>query len=332
MPSIRTEITEIVTGLGMLGLGDVDEALEVQPALLQNVPAAAWQRLSVARNSGEFNTDFEASWANGEAFLRADDALRGRPPARIEWKGEHRPPGYERLPADLRIDHVYLVSCKYLSKVLWNVAPAALFLGGLEARPLEGRRDWFEQVAADAYDWFYAEVAMHVGGLPRTRAELSPADRESIKDACSRRWPDPLVDPARVFSAEVAAASATAWRDALPSQASRLWMLWRLIRLTAAPYFVLGSGAGDSLRLRVGTPWDWNQSFRLDALHISAGDSQQPLVNWRADVTRLSDGEAVAIVGHVEIRWSHGRFCGFPEAKVYLDTPHRETAGYFPIE
>ena len=35
--------------------------------------------------------------------------------------------------------------------------------------------------------------------------------------------------------------------------------------------------------------------------------------------------------GHVEVRWSHGRFAGRPEAKVYLDTHHAEVPGYFPL-
>ena len=35
--------------------------------------------------------------------------------------------------------------------------------------------------------------------------------------------------------------------------------------------------------------------------------------------------------GHVEIRWSHGRFAQVPEAKVYLDTPQQLVPGYVPV-
>ncbi len=35
--------------------------------------------------------------------------------------------------------------------------------------------------------------------------------------------------------------------------------------------------------------------------------------------------------GHVEIRWSHGRFAQPPEAKVYLDTPMADLPGYHPL-
>ena len=35
-----------------------------------------------------------------------------------------------------------------------------------------------------------------------------------------------------------------------------------------------------------------------------------------------------AAPGHVEIRWSHGKLSGSPEAKVYLDTPAMQVPGY----
>jgi hypothetical protein len=43
-------------------------------------------------------------------------------------------------------------------------------------------------------------------------------------------------------------------------------------------------------------------------------------------------GEERTVEGHVELRWSHGRFSGPPEAKVYLDTPHEQVPGYHPLE
>ena len=56
------------------------------------------------------------------------------------------------------------------------------------------------------------------------------------------------------------------------------------------------------------------------------------MVAWHAVVRRRSDRADLGVDGHVEVRWSHGRFCGPPEAKVYLDTPHAEVPGYFPLQ
>jgi hypothetical protein len=41
--------------------------------------------------------------------------------------------------------------------------------------------------------------------------------------------------------------------------------------------------------------------------------------------------ETHEVAGHIEVRWSHGRFGGPPEAKGYLDTPHHLVPGYFPL-
>ncbi|MGI8754794.1 MAG: hypothetical protein ACR2MB_02840 [Acidimicrobiales bacterium] len=54
----------------------------------------------------------------------------------------------------------------------------------------------------------------------------------------------------------------------------------------------------------------------------------QPEVAWAAKIRRRWDGSEVEVCGHVEVRWSHGRFGGHPEAKVYLDTPFLDVPGY----
>ena len=44
-----------------------------------------------------------------------------------------------------------------------------------------------------------------------------------------------------------------------------------------------------------------------------------------------AEGVERTVDGHVELRWSHGRFSGPPEAKVYLDTTHDGVPGYHPL-
>ena len=60
--------------------------------------------------------------------------------------------------------------------------------------------------------------------------------------------------------------------------------------------------------------------------------SGQPRVDWTARTVERATGRAGTVHGHVEVRWSHGRFAQPPEAKVYLDTPSDELPGYFPLE
>lgn len=141
-----------------------------------------------------------------------------------------------------------------------------------------------------------------------------------------------MIPSYRTFSAAVAGESAARWNDALTDLVAKEEQLWRLLRFASAPYFLLGSSSTQSLRLRVATPWDWRQRFRLlDLAIVADATAGQPLVRWTATILDLEiDGE-VLIEGVVEIRWSHGKFSGVPEAKIQLGSRHEDVPGYFPL-
>jgi hypothetical protein len=108
-------------------------------------------------------------------------------------------------------------------------------------------------------------------------------------------------------------------------------VLWRLLRIGSAPYFVLGAQRDRSLRLRVMTPWDWRQAYELKRMDVWGDDAGQPQVRWQAQIRARDTGEEHSVDGHVEVRWSHGRFGKPPEAKAYLDTPHHRVPGYVTL-
>ena len=142
VPNLRTMVTELGTGLGMLGDDDLDEVLRARSPVMRSLSPDDWDRLSSVRAGGAYDTEFHAAWLNGRTFLAARDGLRGRRPEVVEWKGAVRGSGDEVAPVDLRIDHVYLVSCKYMSNILFNASPTHVFdslLVGGPARPGRGR-------------------------------------------------------------------------------------------------------------------------------------------------------------------------------------------------
>jgi hypothetical protein len=336
---LRTTITEVVTGLGTLGYDDVEAALVAAPSALLNVERSDYETLLRAWKERRHPDVFTAALMNGAAFLAARDGLRGRLPLVVEWKGAHRAPGDEVVPVDLRIDHVYLVSCKYLSRIVVNASPHHLFdrllAGG------HGRRgaDWFGEVAPDERTALYAAVhsalrdeLVTLGDfeLPGLLDALTARQRQDLGHRLATGWPGDSMRHYDAMVERVAEASARRWRDAIGTDGEL--MLWRLLRIGSAPYFVLGATASGFLRLRIATPWDWRQQFELRSFEVEPRAGGQPMVTWRAIVReRVSRAERV-VEGHVEVRWSHGRFCGPPEAKVYLDTPHAEVPGYFALQ
>lgn len=329
MPSELTEITELATALGMLS-PTIDEAFDRPPAELLNVPDASWQRLRRAWSMGSHDASFRTAFANGQWFLHANDGLRGRRPLRVEWKGQHRPPGDDVIPADLRVDHVYLISCKYLSKVLLNPGPQRLFERLLVGDGREGT-NWFTHVAAPEYEAFYRATVDHLGlaGLPPSVAQLERPHQQTLKSALrGRALPTELQPEWNDLCAAVSTRTSRLWDERLASTSARLKLLWRMTRVSGSTYFVLGTDSTSHIRLRIDSAWDWMQNHDLRRFTVKARDAGQPEVGWQAVVGRRADGEETVVEGHVEIRWSHGRFSGVPEAKVYLDTPHSHVPGY----
>lgn len=346
MPSLKTEITEIVTGLGILQYDSLEDALAARAPEMLNVSEETWARLDQAHKSGIWESEIQSSWFNGKYFLTAKDGLRGRSPLKIEWKGPQNPPGYDFLPADLRIDHVYLISCKYLSKVLANLSPPHLFQRLMAERGQRDSNDWYLTVAEEPYRYLYQKVVEDLRQrddlpqkveLPADMEKLSNCDREIIKLAYQRKWPQQLQSAYNRFASQVSENSAEIWRKKLSKSSEKELLLWRMLRLNSSPYFILGSSAKSTIRLRVGTPWDWRQNYKFKEFVISTSGNTspqgttQPRVSWQAVVVEKATGQPLEIKGHVEIRWSHGRFCGNPEAKLYLDSDHSQVPGYYQL-
>ncbi len=336
MADDKTTVTELATALGCLDFGTASWAVLQRPAELR-VDDSAWEQLERGLHQPELLALADTAFANGAAFAAHPEGLAGRRPVRIEWTGGRRPPGDQVIPADLRIDRVYLVSCKYSSKVLHNAAPARVFDHLLLTTDSHDRADWYSVVAPVQHRDLARRAADAVGcafpvGDP---AAAGVEHRRRLRDALrahGRRWPDAAEEAYTTLCRQVSAASAERWRRAAPDRSAREQLLWRLLRLASAPYFVVGTNRDDTIRLRIDTPWDWRQRYELRGFDIEADDAGQPQVRWSAVVRdRVADVERT-VEGHVEIRWSHGRFGAPPEAKVYLDTPHTEVPGYVPLD
>jgi hypothetical protein len=332
VPSHRTFVTELATGLGMVGADSLGAVISARPPVFRNLGEAEWSRLEELWRSGEYETDFDAGWSNGRAFLDAADALGGRRPRMIEWTGGRRPPGDEVVPADLRVDHVYLVSCKYLSQILHNPSPARLVEGLLSTATVTDTRDWYVRTAPDQYQALYEACAEVVGtgGLPMFAMSLVSEQRRLLASALKAGWPPGAAAEYDRLCRVVADATAREWRAQITT-ANAEAVLWRLLRIGSVPYFVLGASRNGSMRLRIDTPWDWRQEFRLDRFTVEAQPGGQPRVGWTAVCEVRSTGDERVVSGHVEIRWSHGRFAQPPEAKVYLDCPHETVPGYHAL-
>lgn len=330
-------MTELGTALGMLPFPDPRAAIAARPPTL-HIDEKVWSHLDGICRSGRLGPEMTRSFANGRAFLEAPDALRGRSPISIDWTGGRRPPGDEVAPIDLRIDHVYLVSCKYESDILANASPGRLFEGLLSPTARWDRTDWYEATAPTEFAELYRSCVLATGlvGLPDRSSECTRDQLQTLQQAVTgRTYPDEDSRNAyRRLCRQVAQSSAERWQHHLEESGTAIeTMLWRLLRIGSAPYFVLGHDRRSDrpARFRIADPWDWRRQFELTGFSVVPAEAGQPRVDWSAAYRHLSDGTGGSVDGHVEVRWSHGRFAQPPEAKVYLDTPMSRLPGYEPL-
>ena len=282
MADDRTFVTELVTALGMLGREPMSEAVEARPTEL-HIGDEDWDRLKELTSGSPWAVEARTAFDNGRAFLHSPDALRGRRPILIEWTGARRPPGDEVAPIDLRVDHVYLVSCKYLSANISNPSPARLFDGLLATTGDWVRGDWYLETAADELRALYLACKRSSGepDLPDDPALLLPEDRRRLRRALpDRSLPDDVRPAYLDLCRAVSVASAARWNDAIERFGNPEQVLWRLLRIGNAPYFLLGANSRAPLRLRIASPWDWRQQFRFSSLEVRAGRAGQPQVDW----------------------------------------------------
>jgi len=307
MPSDRTFVTELATGLGMFGDDDLDTVMARRPPGFVSLTSGDWDRLSDLWSGHQYGAEFVGGFLNGRAFLAAAAALNGRLPRIVEWTGGRRSPGDEVVPSDLRIDHVYLVSCKYLSGILHNPSPARLIDGLLSQAPVDDARDWYERVAPLEYQRLYEICAEDDSALPDLATEMSTAQRRGVAVRLRSGWPSGGVEAYERLCHTVSQATADAWTAAIGS-ANAESAMWRLLRIGSAPYFVLGSNPSGAMRLRVDTPWDWRQAYRFRRLQVEPQEGGQPRVGWSVAYEDKRTNDQRVVRGHVEIRWSHGRF------------------------
>lgn len=328
-----TLVSELATALGMIRK-TLPEAIAHQPSELAGVSTPVWETLCALHAAGGHAELFEHSFANGRAFATSEAALRHRQPGLVEWSGPRKIRGEGAIPADLRVDDVYLVSCKYGSKLLLNSGPAKLF----DHRLRDGVRattSWYEDVAGEAYQQYYDAIRTHfvLDDVASDVTKLADADRAVLSDHLGRGVPAVLVDARAAFCRAVSDASALRWRRSVGSTPQqRADFAMSLLRIPQAVYFLLGRTGRAPLRFKVLSRWDWASRYELRAFTITPTTAMQPTVDWALTVLDRTSGAESSARGHVEIRWSHGRFNKAPEAKVYLDSGLDSTPGYVSLD
>ena len=318
------QVTEVGTAIG-LRHSSLETALDLDPTKvgIEDLDAGTWDRVRNVLRTGKRLGLLKMAFANGR-FLK-EHVLRGKEVEAVRWRGATR----LTSPVDIWVDESFLISCKYRSKVLHNASPYTLFkslLGVVEQAPVR-TANWYAAVAPKEYQKYYEAFARATGfDLPAKPEDLDLHQRVLLAQS---QVAGKVASAAVKFSDAVSTASSSVWKQTLAGINSPQPFILRMLRVTTEPYYILGvSVSGKPIRVKVMSASEWLALYPAARLIVSPRlGSRQPVVEWEAEIEDRH-GRVHRALGHVEIRWSHGKFRGAPEAKVYLDTPLSKVPGH----
>jgi hypothetical protein len=101
-------------------------------------------------------------------------------------------------------------------------------------------------------------------------------------------------------------------------------------RINTVPYILAGLDHGNPFIIMISDLTSWKRDWELiSTIAVPALDKMQSEVNVTLNFMEKLHSRGFTLQFRAEIRWSHGKFCGNPESKIYkvfswLDVPFFE--------
>jgi len=345
MPSAKTEASELSVAFGILGLNPAEP----------HPQAVIDERLdgSLTREKFEaFRSEYHQNLQLYQRLYHVGQGISERhPPFRqagvVQWTGPFQQASTTSVAKDLLVANTP-ISVKTESNVVANLSPPNMMVnlpGG--TAPSSREDNWYLTTQPREFQELYAYVRALQPELEEYPADVrlfeetaSKADRKRIQlilrdsSAGERRE---FTRRYRELCHRVAEASAQIFNDHLShslSTGARRAVLENLarwfFRLDAVRYVLCGIDRGEEFALEVPELSSWFREWDLIAVEAAPDLTRgQSVVDFKVVCRQKADRHDHRIPYHAEIRWSHGRFSGAVESKLYKEFAWRDLP-FFP--
>lgn len=341
MPTAKTESTELAVSFGLLNIEPFGPEVSTAP---------------IDYNQGKLNHHFEGSLLQGkylsfsQEFRRAPGLyrqffnlglhLRNCYPlfnnlTHLTWSGPKQQAATTSASKDIIAANIP-ISVKNESNVVLNPSPYNLFVTIPSGQmPASHADNWYITADPSGISNLYRFARANSGldlpeDYPSFEETIHRERRDDFQDAIGRFSGDVKAEflsiyqamcrrvaeySAQLFNQNYASASGTNRRSALLEN-----LVKQFFRVNSVPYILAGLDNRKPFALEIPDLTAWKQNWRL--VEVSARPDltrKQSVVNIGVTVERKELRQRFPLSFHVEIRWSHGKFCGNPEAKLYKE-------------
>jgi hypothetical protein len=331
MPTAKTECTELSVAFGLLDLTPGAPDQIIREAFGASLPQP---------KITQFRSEFRSNQQLYQRLLGVGKRLRNSHPSlgnqtNLAWTGPEKQASTASASKDLLVGSIP-ISVKTDSDVVANLSPYNLFENlprGAAQAANEG--NWFLHANPQGFQEVYGFVREQITSprnLPESIAEFeataTKSDRKNLAQAISRlsdrkkeRFQELYVSwcrsvaqfSAETFNRNFAKSLASTSKNTVLEHIAK-WFF----RLNSVEYLLCGIDKREEFAVIIPDITSWKRKWRITNAQASPDlDREQSVVRFTITCHEVATQSNYTYEYHDEIRWSHGKFCGNPEAKLY---------------
>jgi len=319
MSKAQTIFTEIHTALNI--------ANETDPLKIINVTQEAteiYQKEHLNRKENKISPFTETGKTIREYLIQQGVQPSGK---NTKWTGQLNVGSFSSVAKDIEIAN-YRISVKENADVFINGSPVRIFVDtpkGEFGKNSKGE-NWFIKVAYHELNHYFLTCCKFLENsefdtikdfFEQTNAKTRKAFGQQVKKLHDENNPDVLLTY-QTMCQKVSTASAQIFNQNLNKNKGALNAIFHFFfKINGIPYILSGTEKNNPFAILLPDSATWTQNYqfvKIEAVPLPAG---QPEVMLRCQFKDKHKKEKFWVELKIEIRWSHGKFCGNPEAKVY---------------
>ena len=335
MPSAKTECSELSVAFGILG---IEDPFSINYEQIETYFEKTLSSEKYVRFVESFSRYEKLCWRMYEVGtkLRANYPLFVNVKS-LQWAGPQRQAATTSSAKDLLVANVP-VSIKAKSNVVLNPSPYNIFESIPSGMlPIRSSENWYLEMAPTGlqtlYD-FIRSVSLNLGHLPEKIIDFEDVSEKDDRRAVQKEIKELPEEQRKEFDIlywdmchEVAQASAVRFNENFSNSMKgkiRTVLLehvaGKFFRLNSVDYILGGIDRNDEFAVIIPDLTRWKRDWQITNIEaVPDLKRRQSVVDLLVSYRNKKESAISVAKFHIEIRWSHGKFCGSPEAKLYKD-------------
>jgi DNA modification methylase len=342
MPSEKTESSELSLAFGVLGINEPISLSEQQVLdYFENTLSVEKYRRFQREFSNPKNTRLYSR------LIKLGGKLRENYPHftklnRIKWLGPQKQARTDSGVQDLSAANIS-ISVKAGSNILFNLSPSHIFESMPQGSvPADRSENWFLRTNPGDFQDLYASVRdIRLDHLPASATEFEhtarSADRDELQSEIAKLTGSEKAKFESCYKAmcrKTSEISASMFNENYKNSMSGgsknaviEYLVRNLFRLDSVEYILAGIAGSREYVIKMPSLSHWKREWEIVDIQAHPDLSRkQSVVLLTVCYKNKQSGTSYNAQFHIEIRWSHRKFCGAPEAKLYKDFNWKDIA------